>query len=296
MRTGDSRSCGPRHAPSAVGRCRIGRASVPVWMVRSGVTVAPRMSPGRARTRQRCAGRTRSRGLHEADVAADPFEQFRRWFDDAVAAGLPEPNAMVLATARRTGCPRRGRCCSRAATSAASSFFTNHGSRKGADLAANPRAALVFPWHPLERQVRVMRRGAAGRRRRGRRDYFATRPRESQLGAWASDAVRGDRRSRGARGRVRRGRAAVAGGYGGAGCPPSWGGYRVVPDDGGVLAGPDRAHARPAALPPYRRRLGIGAARALIDDVVRVSQSPFGPTVFVVHRSSDGSEIVGGPR
>jgi pyridoxamine 5'-phosphate oxidase len=167
-------------------------------------------------------------GLYEADVAADPVEQFRRWFDDAVAAGLPEPNAMVLATSSPDGVPSARTVLLKGCDAGGFVFFTNRGSAKGRDLAANPRVALVFPWHPLERQVRV-----TGEARPVDDDevarYFATRPRESQLGAWASEQSamidgRGvlEERFAAAEQRWPEGTAVPP--------PPSWGGYRVVPD------------------------------------------------------------------
>jgi pyridoxamine 5'-phosphate oxidase len=167
-------------------------------------------------------------GLHEADVAADPFEQFRRWFDDAVAAGLPEPNAMVLATSSPDGVPSARTVLLKGCDADGFAFFTNRGSAKGRDLGANPRAALVFPWHPLERQVRVTGEVRAIDDEEAAR-YFATRPRESQLGAWASDqsaVIEGrgvlEERFAAAEQRWPDGTPVPP--------PPSWGGYRVVPD------------------------------------------------------------------
>jgi pyridoxamine 5'-phosphate oxidase len=124
-------------------------------------------------------------GLAEADAARDALEQFSRWMDDAVAAGLPEPNAMVLATATADGVPSARSVLLKGYDDRGFRFFTNTGSQKAADLAANPRAALVFPWHALERQVRVA--GAVSPLDRADvAAYFATRPRGSRLGAWAS--------------------------------------------------------------------------------------------------------------
>ena len=167
-------------------------------------------------------------GLHETDLAADPFEQFRRWFDDAVAAGLPEPNAMVLATSSPDGVPAARTVLLKGSDTGGFVFFTNRDSAKGRDLAGNPRAALVFPWHPLERQVRVTGAVRELDDEEAAR-YFATRPRESQLGAWASDqstVIDGreslEERFAEAGARWPEGTAVPA--------PPSWGGYRVVPD------------------------------------------------------------------
>ncbi|MBZ5735208.1 pyridoxamine 5'-phosphate oxidase [Nocardioides sp. TRM66260-LWL] len=124
-------------------------------------------------------------GLDEADVAADPLAQFSRWFDDAVAAGVHEPNAMVVATVDADGTPSARIVLLKELTAEGFVFYTNHGSRKGAALAAEPRCSLLFPWHDLERQVRV--EGVAEPLPRATVEaYFAVRPRSSQLGAWAS--------------------------------------------------------------------------------------------------------------
>ncbi len=125
------------------------------------------------------------RTLDEADLAATPLAQFRAWFSDAVAAALPEPNAMVLATADAEGQPSGRTVLLKDADSRGFVFFTNYGSRKSQDLDANPRASLVFPWFAMHRQVVVV-----GSVERVDRDeaaaYFAVRPRGSRLGAWAS--------------------------------------------------------------------------------------------------------------
>src|SRR5918911_3934840 len=91
-------------------------------------------------------------GLSEADAAADPFAQFERWFGQAVAAGVPEPNAMTLATATPDGRPSARMMLLKGFDERGFTFFTNYDSRKGRELAANPRAALVFFWAELERQ------------------------------------------------------------------------------------------------------------------------------------------------
>jgi pyridoxamine 5'-phosphate oxidase len=124
-------------------------------------------------------------GLDEEDLAPDPIAMFERWMRDAVDAGLHDPNGMVVATADSDGAPSARMVLLKGLSRAGFVFFTNTGSRKGAELAANPRCALLFPWHVLERQVRVD--GVALPLPRAEVDaYFATRPRGSQLGAWAS--------------------------------------------------------------------------------------------------------------
>jgi pyridoxamine 5'-phosphate oxidase len=130
--------------------------------------------------------RSYARGeLDEADAAADPFEQFSRWFVDAQGAGLPEPNAMVLATADASGQPSGRTVLLKGFGPRGFRFFTGHLSRKGREIAANPRASLVFPWFPIERQVVVVGSVAAVSREETA-EYFHSRPHGSQLGAWAS--------------------------------------------------------------------------------------------------------------
>ena len=123
--------------------------------------------------------------LDETMLAADPHEQFERWLADAVTAGLPEPTAMVLATVSAAGQPRGRMVLLKGHDASGFVFFTNQTSRKGSDLQQVPRACLVFPWHAIHRQViiegTVARLSAAAGEA-----YFRTRPRGSQLGAWAS--------------------------------------------------------------------------------------------------------------
>ena len=199
-------------------------------------------------------------GLVESDLLPDPIAMFRRWYDEAHAAGLHEPNAMVVATVSADFAPSARLVLLKGVSEAGFVFYTNTGSRKGTELAGNPRIALLFPWHPLERQVRVD--GTVTVLPRAEVDaYFAVRPRGSQLGAWAShqssvvsgreELPRGVRR-RGAALR-RRGRADA---------------HRVgrlprAPGVGGVLAGPAGPDARPAGLPAYAGRLAHGAARTV---------------------------------
>lgn len=123
--------------------------------------------------------------LDVTDAAPDPIEQFRRWLAQAVAAALPEPNAMILSTADASGRPSGRTVLLKGVDERGFVFFTNYESRKGRELAENPRAALTFPWYPLQRQVVVS--GTVHRVAREETEaYFASRPRDSQLGAWAS--------------------------------------------------------------------------------------------------------------
>ncbi len=167
-------------------------------------------------------------GLSETDLAADWPTQFGRWLADAVAAGLPEPNAMVLGTADAAGRPSGRTVLLKEYDPQGFVFFTNHGSRKGTELADNPWASLVFPWFPMQRQVVVT--GRVAHVGRGETEaYFASRPRGSQLGAWASSqsAVVPDRAAlqeayRAAAQRFPAGTPVPA--------PPHWGGFRVHPE------------------------------------------------------------------
>ena len=123
--------------------------------------------------------------LTEEMLAADPMNQFAAWMADAVAAQLPEPTAMVLATVSASGRPRGRTVLLKQHDSGGFTFYTNRTSRKGTDLAEVPRASLVFPWFPMHRQVIV--EGSVSELSAGASEpYFHSRPRGSQLGAWAS--------------------------------------------------------------------------------------------------------------
>ncbi|MET9318472.1 pyridoxamine 5'-phosphate oxidase [Kribbella sp. NPDC003505] len=123
--------------------------------------------------------------LLESQVAADPVVQFQTWLEQARAVGIAEPNAMVLATADTDGRPSARTVLLKRVDERGFVFYTNQQSRKADDLAANPHCALVFPWHAMERQVRI--EGTVSKLPGDEVDeYFASRPRESQLGAWAS--------------------------------------------------------------------------------------------------------------
>jgi pyridoxamine 5'-phosphate oxidase len=182
------------------------------------------------------------RGLVESDMHRDPFEQFRSWLDEALSAQLPQPHGMTLATASPAGVPSARMVLLRGFDEAGFCFFTNYGSRKANELAANPHAALVFYWAELDRQVRI--EGTVARLTPAESDaYFQTRPKGSRLGAWASPQSQViahrhvlDRRmdeliAEFAEAEVPR--------------PDFWGGYRVVPS---VIefwqARPNRLHDR----------------------------------------------------
>jgi pyridoxamine 5'-phosphate oxidase len=124
-------------------------------------------------------------GLDESMLAADPHEQFERWMADVIEAGLPEPTAMVLATVSAAGQPRARMVLLKQHDQDGFAFYTNRTSRKGADLDEVPRASLLFPWHAIHRQVIV--EGAVTPLSQAESEpYFHSRPRASQLAAWAS--------------------------------------------------------------------------------------------------------------
>lgn len=165
--------------------------------------------------------------LDAADLSPDPFVEFGRWFDEAESAELPEPNAMTLATATADGAPSARIVLLKGFDRRGFVFFTDYRSRKATELAANPRAALVFYWQELERQVRI-----TGRVERVTHEeseaYFLTRPVGSRLGAWVSHQSQ-----------VIPGREVLEDGLRAMGerfadgrvpLPPHWGGYRLAPD------------------------------------------------------------------
>jgi pyridoxamine 5'-phosphate oxidase len=123
--------------------------------------------------------------LDERLIDRDPIAQFKKWFDDAIAAALPLPEAMSLATVTQEGKPTARMVLLKRVDAEGFVFFTNYRSAKARELAANPNASLVFFWPQLERQVRV--EGTVAKTSAAEsREYFATRPRGSQIGAWAS--------------------------------------------------------------------------------------------------------------
>ncbi len=181
-------------------------------------------------------------GLSESDMDADPVRQFEKWFHQALETNLPEPNAMTLATAAPGGQPSARVVLLKAFDAAGFTFFTNYDSHKGRDLSANPRAALLFFWPELQRQVRI--EGTVERVSEVESDaYFASRPLGSRLGAWASQQseVIADRDV--LEDRVRELAQRFPGGE--VPRPPHWGGFRVRPLSIEFWQGrPDRLHDR----------------------------------------------------
>jgi len=164
--------------------------------------------------------------LLESDVARDPFVQFAKWFADAQAGGVVEPNMMVLATVDGAGSPSARAMLLKEVHDGAFVFYTNYGSRKAKELEANPRAAMVFFWGQLERQVRIEGRVQRNSREESEK-YFHSRPRESQIGAWASRQSE----SIASRAELEKRDAEIEAKYAGqvVPLPDFWGGYRLIP-------------------------------------------------------------------
>ena len=166
-------------------------------------------------------------GLKESDTHPNPIEQFRTWFDEALAANLHEPNAITLATSTPHGRPSVRVVLLKGFDERGFVFYTNYEGRKGEELEANPYCALLFYWGELERQVRV--EGRVGRLPDEESDaYFAGRPRGSQLGAWASEQSRPVKDRGALEERLRELEAEYEGRE--VPRPPFWGGYRVEPE------------------------------------------------------------------
>jgi pyridoxamine 5'-phosphate oxidase len=180
--------------------------------------------------------------LDERAMHADPLEQFRVWFGEAVAAGIPEPNAMTLGTAEAGGRVSCRTVLLKGFDGRGFVFYTNHGSRKGRQLAANPRAALLFAWLTLERQVEIEGRVERVSEEESE-EYFQSRPFGSRLGAWVSEqsSVIASREVLTARFAELKAKFAD----GNMPKPEFWGGYRVVPESVEFWqGGHDRLHDR----------------------------------------------------
>ena len=166
-------------------------------------------------------------GLTEKDLARDPFRQFEKWFQEAEAAKINEPNAMIVATAGRDGRPSARTMLLKGADGRGFVFFSNYDSRKGRELEANPWATILFSWIALERQV--IAEGAVTKVPREESEaYFHSRPQASQLGAWASQqsAIISGRPV------LEEAMKALEKKYAGreVPLPSNWGGYRLAPE------------------------------------------------------------------
>jgi len=166
-------------------------------------------------------------GLDEKTIDRDPIKQFQLWFNDAFAAGLPMPEAMTLATATPDGKPSARMVLLKQIDHDGFVFFTNYRSAKAEQLDANPYAALVFYWAKLDRQVRV--EGSVVRTSAEEScDYFKTRPRESQIGAWASEQSQAISSRNVLEQRAQELEAMYLDRE--IDCPEYWGGYRLKPE------------------------------------------------------------------
>jgi pyridoxamine 5'-phosphate oxidase len=119
------------------------------------------------------------------DVLINPFDQFKIWFDEALNSKIPEPNAMTLATATKDGLPSARIVLLKGIENGGFVFYTNYESRKGQEMGENPNVALVFCWLELQRQIRIEGTVVKTTKKQSE-EYFQSRPRESQIGAWSS--------------------------------------------------------------------------------------------------------------
>ena len=166
--------------------------------------------------------------LLEKAIQGDPIEQFKAWFDQALQADVPEPNAMTLATADRNGKPSARIVLLKGIGQDGFVFYTNYQSHKGKELEENPQAALVFHWHQLQRQIRIEGR-VQMISEEASTTYFQSRPKGSQIGAWASPQSQAIKSRELLEGNVQR----LEEKYKDVEQLPRplhWGGYRVIPD------------------------------------------------------------------
>jgi len=182
------------------------------------------------------------RGLRRADLASDPVEEFAKWFGQASELGVPEPNALTLATVDEVGTLWQRTVLLKFFDARGFVFFTNYGSRKAAQIAANPGVSLLFPWITLERQVIVRGRAEKTTTAESMR-YFLSRPRDSQIGAWVSNQIEVITSRKFLLQKLSEIREKFS--HGEVPLPSFWGGYRVVPETIEFWqGGPARLHDR----------------------------------------------------
>ncbi len=221
--------------------------------------------------------------LDEASCADDPLHQFEKWLEQAIKAQLPEPNAMTLATVGADGRPSTRIVLIKGLDARGLVWYTNYDSRKGRELAHQPHAALQFHWVELERVVRV--EGRVEKVSAEESDaYYATRPLDSRIGAWASPQSQPITLARSAGGQRRQGRRATRPA---PAATPALGRLSAGSRSLGVLAGPSQPPARPRALQPGVRTLDAPAPGAL---------KPIRPCATAMRRSCETSRPWGPPR
>ena len=167
------------------------------------------------------------RGMERGDLAADPVEEFKKWFGHATELGVAEPNAMTLATVDETGMPFQRTVLLKYFDGDGFVFFTNYESRKSRQMAANPRVSLLFPWVNLERQVIIQGRAEKTTTAESM-TYFMSRPRESRIGAWVSNQSEVITSRKFLLQKLSEIRRKFHDGE--VPLPSFWGGYRVVPE------------------------------------------------------------------
>jgi pyridoxamine 5'-phosphate oxidase len=166
--------------------------------------------------------------LNEKTVSKDPFEQFDIWYKDVLNSRLSEPNAMIISTVDRAGIPSVRAVLLKSYDNRGFVFFTNYGSNKGKELAENPNAEILFLWKEIERQVRITGKVVKTTKKESE-EYFRSRPRESQLGAWASKQSSVIPNREHLIENYEKHRKQFEGKE--IPLPPHWGGYRVIPSE-----------------------------------------------------------------